>query len=146
MSCAWSGVLCVRLLVVTGPQEPGLQQCQGASHAPVSRRWCQGAPTPAPLPRSPNAEAPPLRITSQGQAQNLPSSPSPLVAFASRLPGCLEMMISVDPSQRHPPIPWMPPVAEVQRPPNPVLGCLQNDGFRENKPLPSLKRFPASHL
>lgn len=75
LSCTWNWVLCV-VTDVRGPQTPGLQQHQGATHAPISRRWCQGAPAPASLIQSPNAEAPPLRITLQ-RPDTSSSEPSP---------------------------------------------------------------------
>lgn len=78
LSCPWSWVLCV-VTDIRGPQTPGLQQHRGAARAPISRRGCEGAPTPASLIQSPNAEAPPLRITSQRpDISSSESSPGPV--------------------------------------------------------------------
>lgn len=107
-----------------------------ASRALISRSWCQGAPTPASLPTSPNAEAPPLRIPLQRRAQKLPSSPSPLVAFASPVLKCLGMTVPVEPSPH--PDPKSSQLQRFSEPPTPLSGCLQSNRFRENKPPPSL--------
>lgn len=122
--------------VVTGHHWAPRARCAAVlrdSRAVISRNWCQGAPTPASLPPSPNAEAPPLRIPLQKRAQKLPSSPSPLVSFASPVLKCLGIMVPVEPSPH--PDPKSPQLQRFSEPPTHYVGVFRVTDSERTSPL-----------